>query len=285
VIPAKFDYAAPASLEEALSTLASAGEDAKLMAGGQSLIPVLRLRLADPSTVIDLTGVAEMHGVRDDGDAIVVGACTPHVEVLADTLLSEHLPLVGQATATVADRQVRRRGTFGGALAHADPAGDLGAVALAADAELVIASQGGARRTVAAADFFVDYLTTVVEPTEILVEIRLPKLTGWGTAYEKFQRVAQAWSIVGVAAAVKVEGGTVSDARIGLTNMGSTPLRATDAEQALIGQPASAESIASAAAKAAEGTEPPSDVNGQADYRKQLAVVLTRRALAASMGL
>ncbi len=285
MIPAKFDYAAPASLEEALSTLASAGEDAKLMAGGQSLIPVLRLRLADPSTVIDLTGVAEMHGVRDDGDAIVVGACTPHVEVLADTLLSEHLPLVGQATATVADRQVRRRGTFGGALAHADPAGDLGAVALAADAELVIASQGGARRTVAAADFFVDYLTTVVEPTEILVEIRLPKLTGWGTAYEKFQRVAQAWSIVGVAAAVKVEGGTVSDARIGLTNMGSTPLRATDAEQALIGQPASAESIASAAAKAAEGTEPPSDVNGQADYRKQLAVVLTRRALAASMGL
>lgn len=283
MIPAAFDYAAPTTLEEALSALASAGEDAKLMAGGQSLIPVLRLRLADPSTVIDLTRVAELRGVRDDGDHLVVGALTPHVEVLHDPLLAEHLPLLGQATATVADRQVRRRGTFGGALAHADPAGDLGSVALACDAEFVVAGPGG-RRTVPATEFFVDYLTTALRPDEILVEIRLPKLTGWGTAYEKFNRVAQAWSIVGVAAAVRVEGGSVAEARIGLTNMGSTPLRASAVERAITGQPVSAEAIAAAAEHASEGTDPPSDVNGQADYRRHLATVLVRRALSTATG-
>lgn len=283
MIPAAFDYAAPTTLSEALSALASAGDDAKILAGGQSLIPVLRLRLADPSVVIDLGKVAELRGVRDDGNHLVVGAMTPHVEVLHDPLLAEHLPLVGQATSTVADRQVRRRGTFGGALAHADPAGDLNAVALACDAEFVIAGSDG-RRTVPATDFFVDYLTTALRPDEILVEVRLPKLTGWGTQYEKFQRVAQAWSIVGVAAAVRVEGGSVADARIGLTNMGSTPLRATAVEQALTGQPASAEAIAAAAEHAADGTDPPSDVNGQADYRRHLATVLVRRALIAATG-
>jgi carbon-monoxide dehydrogenase medium subunit len=181
---------------------------------------------------------------------------------------------------------VRHRGTFGGALAHADPAGDLPAVALALDAEFVIAGPGGARRSVPASAFFVDYLTTALEDGELLVEIRVPKLgEGWGVRYEKFNRVAQAWSIVAVAAAVRTEGGRIAEARIGLTNMGSTPLRATATEQALVGADVSLETVTAAAAQAAEGTEPSSDLNAQADYRQHLARVLTGRAVRAAAGL
>jgi carbon-monoxide dehydrogenase medium subunit len=285
MIPASFDYVAPTTVEDAVSALSAAGEDAKVIAGGQSLIPVLRLRLAYPDTVVDLAKVPELRGVRDEGDAIVIGAMTTHHEVLHDPLVKQYAPLVAEATETVADPQVRHRGTFGGALAHADPAGDLPAVTLALEAEMVIAGPDG-RRTVAARDFFVDYLTTALEPGEILVEIRLPKLgEGWGTCYEKFNRVAQAWSIVAVAAAVRRENGSIAEARIGLTNMGPTPLRATAAEQALVGQSASAESLAAASSHAAEGTSPTSDVNAQADYRSHLATVLTRRALTKAAGL
>ena len=285
MIPAPFEYVAPTTVDEAVAALASAGEDAKVMAGGQSLIPVLRLRLSYPETVVDLGRIPDLKGVRDEGDAIVVGSMTTHDEVLRDPLVKEFAPLLAQATETVADPQVRHRGTFGGSLSHADPAGDLPSVALALDAELVIAGPDG-RRTVAARDFFVDYLTTALLPGEILVEIRLPKLgAGWGTCYEKFQRVAQAWSIVAVAAAVRRENGSIAEARIGLTNMGSTPLRATAVEQALAGRPASAESLAEAASHAAEGTSPTSDVNAQADYRAHLATVLTRRALTKAAGL
>jgi aerobic carbon-monoxide dehydrogenase medium subunit len=285
VIPAAFEYASPTTVDEALQAITDGGEDVKIMAGGQSLIPVMRLRLAAPETVVDLSKVAELKGVRDDGDAIVIGAMTTHAEVLADPLVRQFAPLIAEATETVADRQVRHRGTFGGALAHADPAGDLPAVALALDAEFVVAGQGG-RRTVAAADFFVDYLTTTLAEGEILVEVRVPKLgDGWGTHYEKFQRVAQAWSIVAVAAAVRRENGHIAEARIGLTNMGPTPLRASAAEAALAGAEASADAIAAAAAHAAEGTSPSSDLNAAADYRQHLARVLTKRAVSKAAGL
>ena len=285
MIPAPFAYARPTSIDEALQAVAAGGEDVKIMAGGQSLIPVMRLRLAAPETVVDLTKVAELRGVREEEDAIVIGAMTTHSDVLSDSVIARWAPLIAEATETVADRQVRHRGTFGGALAHADPAGDLPAVALAMDAEFVIAGLTG-RRTVPAAEFFVDYLTTALEEGELLVEIRVPKLRGtWGMHYEKFNRVAQAWSIVAVAALVRREENMIAEARIGLTNMGPTPLRASAAEAALAGVPATREAVAAAAEKAAEGTSPSSDLNGQADYRQHLATVLTRRAVTAAAGL
>jgi carbon-monoxide dehydrogenase medium subunit len=285
MIPAAFAYARPTTVEEALQAIADGGEDVKVMAGGQSLIPVMRLRLAAPETVVDLTRVEGLRGVREEGDQLVIGAMTTHADVLTDPLLARYGQLLVQATETVADRQVRRRGTFGGALAHADPAGDLPAVALALDAEFVIAGPSG-RRTVGAADFFVDYLTTALEEGELLVEIRIPKLgEDWGVRYEKFNRVAQAWSIVAVAAAVRREGGRIAEARIGLTNMGPTPLRASATEAALVGVDVSLETVTAAAAQAAEGTSPSSDLNAQADYRQHLAQVLTKRAVAAAVGL
>ncbi len=281
MIPAPFDYAAPTTVDEAVQALSGAGEDAKVLGGGQSLMPVLRIRLAAPSTVIDLGKVTEMRGVREDGDAIVIGAMTPHSEVMRDNLVRQHAALIAQATATVADTQIRHRGTFGGALAHADPAGDLLAPALALDTEMVIAGPSG-RRTVPANEFFVDFFTTALDWNDILVEVRVPKHTGWGAHYEKFNRVAQAWSIVAVGAAIKSEGGTISAAKVGLTNMDSKPVRAHSVEQALVGGPATAEAIRAAAGHAAEGTSPNTDANADVAYREQLAKVLTSRAVTAA---
>jgi carbon-monoxide dehydrogenase medium subunit len=282
MIPAEFDYVRVGSVDEAVAALAEHGDEAKVLAGGQSLLPLLRMRLAYPEVVVDVGRVEEMRGVRDDGDHVVVGAMTTHYEVIGNALLQAHCGLVVAATKTVADPAIRHRGTFGGSLAHAAPAGDLPAVALALDAEFVVAGPGG-RRTVAAGDFFLDYLQTALSPDEVLVEIRLPKLgDGWGFHYEKFQRVVQAWASVGVAAAVRRSNGSISEARIGLTNMGSTPLRATATEQALAGADLSA--IAEAAGHAADGTSPSSDLNGAADYRQHLARVLTRRAVMAAAG-
>ena len=197
--------------------------------------------------------------------------------------MEEHALLIKKAAAEVADAQVRHRGTFGGALAHADPAGDLGAPALALDAEFVIAGSGGTR-TVAAADFFVDLFETAIGEDEILTEVRIPKHTGWGAHYEKFVRVAHQWPIVAVAATVRADGGTITEARVGLTNMGSTPLRAAATEAALAGAAATVDGVRAAADQAAEGTNPPSDLNGSSEYRKHLATVLTRRAVAAAAG-
>jgi carbon-monoxide dehydrogenase medium subunit len=285
VIPPEFDYVRATSVDEAVSALADGGEDAKVLAGGQSLIPLLRLRLAYPSTLVDVGGVADLRGVRDDGDAIVIGAATTHAEVLADPLVQRHAPLVALATATVADRQVRHRGTFGGSLSHADPAGDLPAVALALDASFIVASSGGGRRTVGANEFFSDYLQTALEPGDLLVEVRVPKLgDGWGFHYEKFHRVAQAWAVVGVAAAVRRSNGDIAEARIGLTNMGPTPVRARTVESALAGVAVDAGAVGQAADKADDGTNPPSDIGGQADYRRHLVKVLTRRAVLAAAG-
>jgi carbon-monoxide dehydrogenase medium subunit len=284
VIPAAFDYVAATTVEEAIQALAAAGDDGKILAGGQSLVPVLRLRLATPTTVVDLNKVSELRGVREDGDAIVVGAMTTHHDVLHDPLVREHAALLALATQTVGDPQIRHRGTLGGALVHADPAGDLLAPVVALDAEMVIVGPGG-RRTVPAVEFFVDLFTTAVEPDEVLVEVRIPKKTGWGAHYEKFQRVAQAWSIVAVAAAVRIEGGSIAEARVALTNMAATPVRATGVEQALVGQPANADTIRAAAEHAAEGTNAMSDGNADADYREHLARVLTGRAVAAAAGV
>jgi carbon-monoxide dehydrogenase medium subunit len=283
VIPAKFDYVKPSSVEEAVRALAEGGEDAKIIAGGQSLLPVLRLRLAAPSLLVDLGGIADLKGIRDDGDGIVVGAMTPYFEIIGDNLVQEHVALLAQATQTVADNQVRHRGTLGGALAHADPAGDLGAPALALDAQMTIAGASGSR-TVSAAEFFVDYFTTAIGEGEILTEIRFPKYTGWGSHYEKFNRTAQAWSMCAVAAAVRVEGGSIAEARVGLTNMGTTPIRARGVEQALVGQPATAEAVRAAAEHATEGTAAPSDADAASDYREHLAKVLTGRAVLAAAG-
>ncbi|MDQ3423094.1 MAG: xanthine dehydrogenase family protein subunit M [Actinomycetota bacterium] len=284
MIPAAFDYVAPTSLAEAVTALSEAGEDAKILAGGQSLIPVLRLRLAFPTTLVDLGKVDELRGVREDGDSLVLGAMTRHSEVMEDPLVRQYAGLLAEATATVADPAVRHRGTFGGALAHADPAGDLAAVALALDAELVAEGPGG-RRTIAAKDFFLDYLETALSPDEILSAVRIPKLEGsWGVRYEKFNRVAQAWAIVGVAAAVRMDGGAIAEARIGLTNMGATPVRASSVEGTLVGA-ADRAAVQEAASSAAEGTSPPSDLGGQADYRQHLASVLTARAVTAAAGL
>jgi carbon-monoxide dehydrogenase medium subunit len=285
VIPAAFEYTAPRSVSDAVSALAEAGEDAKVLAGGQSLIPVLRLRLASPSTIVDVGRINDLRGVRDDGDAIVIGAMTTHDAVLHDALVHQHAPVIAQATATVADPQVRHRGTFGGALSHADPAGDLGAVALALDCEFVAQGPSGERR-IAAADFFQGYLTTALSPDEILTSIRVPKLgDGWSSHYEKFNRVAQAWSIVGVAAVVNRSNGGIVEARIGLTNMGSTPLRARAVESALAGAEASAEAVGAASRHAADGTNAPSDLSGKADYREHLARVLTKRAVLTASGV
>jgi len=283
MIPSSFDYVAPDSVDDALAALAEAGDAGKVLAGGQSLVPVLRLRLAAPGTLVDLRKITELTGVRLDGADVVIGAMTTHHDVVSDPIVREHLSLLSKTAATVADPQVRHRGTLGGALVHADPAGDLGAVAVALDAVFEIAGPGG-RRSVAAADFFQDYFTTDVAENELLVSIRFPSFAGWGAHYEKFTRVAQSWSIVSVAAAIKVAGGVVSQARVGLTNMGPVPIRATAVEIALVGGPATADAIKAAAASAADGTSPVDDTSAAADYREHLARVLTERAVLAAVG-
>lgn len=274
MIPAAFDYVAPTSVEEALSALAEAGDDAKVLGGGQSLLPVLRMRLNAPEKVVDLSRIDSLRGISEDGDHLVIGAMTTHHEVATSHLVREHAAVLAEAASTVADPQIRHRGTLGGALVHADPAGDLGAPVLALDAELVVAGAGGERR-IPAREFFQDLFETAVGEDELLVAIRIPKHTGWGGAYEKFVRVSHQWSIVAVAAVARA-----GEAKIGLTNMGSTPLRATATEEALAG----GASVEDAAAKAAEGTNPPSDLNGDSEYRAHLARVLTRRALTRARG-
>ncbi|MGZ4650066.1 MAG: FAD binding domain-containing protein [Kineosporiaceae bacterium] len=285
MIPVEFDYEAPRSVEEALQLLAGAGDrEVKVLAGGQSLLPVMRLRLAAPELVVDLGRIPELRGVWGDGDAIVVGAMTTHDDVLREPLIRQHALLLAEAARTVADPQVRHRGTFGGSLAHADPAGDMPAPALALDAEMVIAGPSG-RRMVPAGEFFQDLFTTALNENELLVEIRVPKHTGWGAHYEKFSPVAQAWSIVAVAAAVRVENGTIAQAKVGLTNMGLVPIRAREVEDALVGREATAEAIRDAAGLAANGTSPMSDANADEEYRRHLATVLTGRAVLAAAGV
>lgn len=281
MIPAAFDYLAPATVEEALEALAAAGDDVKVLAGGQSLLPILRMRLNAPDQIVDLGRIEALRGIREEGDHVVIGAMTPYSDVVESPVVRLHAALLAQAIEEVADPQIRHRGTLGGALVHADPAGDVGAPVLALDADLVIQGPGG-ERTVPATEFFVDLFETSVQEGELLTAVRIPKHTDWVSHYEKFVRVSHQWSIVAVAVALKVEGGTITQARVGLTNMGSTPLRARSVEAALQGR--SASDIGDACASAAEGTNPPSDLNGDADYRRHLARVLTRRAVTTALG-
>jgi carbon-monoxide dehydrogenase medium subunit len=282
MIPAPFEYVRPATVSEAIGALAD--EDAKVLAGGQSLIPLLRLRLAAPSVLVDLAGVDGLRGVTEDGDDLVIGAMTTYAALLRDPLVARHAPLLARATATVGDRQVRHLGTLGGGLSHADPAGDLPAVAVALGAAMEVTGAGGSR-AVPADEFFVDYLTTALAPDEVLTAVRVPKRDGWSAHYEKFTRVAQGWALVGVAALVRRDGGGIAEARVALTNMGPTPVRALAVEAALAGASGDlAAAVAAAAGRAGEGTRPADDLAASAEYRTHLAGVLTERALLRALG-
>jgi carbon-monoxide dehydrogenase medium subunit len=274
MIPAEFEYTAPETLDDAITALVDGGEDAKLLAGGHSLIPLMKLRLAAPSLLIDLRKVPGLHGVERQNGHWRIGALTSH-SVLEH---SPKLGIVSQVAGTIADPQVRHRGTIGGSLAHGDPASDLPAAMLITEAEVTLQGPDG-QRTVTAADLFEDYLTTAVGAGEVLTEIRVPALDGWGYAYHKFNRRSEDWAMVAVCAVVKASGGTCEDIRIGLTNMASVPLRASAVEEALRGQELSPENIAAAAEHAADGTKPPADLNASADYKRHLARVLCRRAI------
>jgi carbon-monoxide dehydrogenase medium subunit len=274
MIPAQFDYVAPDTLDEALSALQAGDEDAKLLAGGHSLLPLMKLRLAAPSLLVDLRKVAGLTGIQRENGTVRIGAMTRHHDVA-----TAGLGLASAAAATIADQQVRNRGTIGGSLVHGDPAADMPAVLLATEGTVTLRGGGGTRE-VAAADLFEDFLTTAVGPDEILTEIRMPVMAGYGFGYHKFNRRQEDWAMVAACALVKkAADGTCEDVRIGLTHMGSVPLRATAAEQALRGRPLDADSIAAAADDAAEGTNPPADLNASAEYKRHLARVLTRRAL------
>nr|MDQ5807294.1 xanthine dehydrogenase family protein subunit M [Actinomycetota bacterium] len=274
MIPAEFEYCAPDSLADAVGLLAEGGEDAKPLAGGHSLIPLMKLRLAFPSLLVDLRRVPGLTGVSRTDSSFVIGAMTTHSDV-------EHSPELGllcRAAGTIADPQVRHRGTIGGSLVHGDPASDLPAVLLAAEGSLTVSGPDG-ERTIGAADLFRDYMETSVAQGEIVTEVRLPALDGWGYGYQKFNRRAEDWAMVAVSALVLARDGVCEDVRIGLTNMGSTPLRARAVEEALRGQPLDAERIAEAASHADEGTNPVGDLNATPEYKRHLARVMCRRAL------
>jgi carbon-monoxide dehydrogenase medium subunit len=268
MIPAAFDYVRANSAEEAVSLLSSHGEDAKLLAGGHSLIPLMKLRLASPSVLVDVGRLSELSYVRDGGDHIAIGALTRHRDIETSDVLQSQVPILAHVAGMVGDPQVRHRGTIGGSLAHGDPASDLPAVVLALGGTLVARGPSGERQ-IPAGEFFTGFLETALAPDELLTEIRVPKVAGAGWSFQKFNRRALDWAIVGVAA---VRNGTTG---VALVNMGSTPLRAGAVEQAL----AQGASAADAARAAAEGTEPPTDLNAGPEYRRHLAQVLVRRAL------
>jgi carbon-monoxide dehydrogenase medium subunit len=279
MIPLEFEYEAPETLDAALALLSGGDEDVKILAGGHSLVPMMKLRLAAPSLLVDIRRIPGLTGIERTNGSFRVGAMTSHSAIEN----APELGLFSRVAGTIADPQVRHRGTLGGSLAHGDPASDQLAPLLAAEGSVVAQGPNG-ERTIAAADLFEDYLTTSLADGEILTAVNLPAMDGYGFGYEKFNRRAEDWAMVAVAAWLKVEGGTVSDVRVGLTNMGSTPLRATAVEQALRGQPLSADAIAKAAELAAEGTEPAGDLNASPDYKRHLARVLTRRALTTAAG-
>lgn len=268
MIPAPFDYVRADSADHAVALLAEHGSDAKLLAGGHSLLPLMKLRLATPSVLVDVGRLGDLRYIRDAGDHVAIGALTRHRDLETSDILREHVPLLAHAASHVGDPQVRHRGTLGGTLAHGDPASDLPAVALALGATVVARGPRG-EREIPATELFRSFFETALADDELLTEVRVPKVTGAGWSFQKFNRRAQDWAIVGVAC---VRNGS---AGIGLVNMGAVPIRATAVEAAL-GSGASADD---AARLAAEGTEPPSDLNGSAAYRTHLAQVLVRRAL------
>ncbi len=273
MIPAAFEYVRAGSAEEAVSLVAEHGDEAKFLAGGHSLIPLMKLRLAQPSVLIDIGRVSDLSYIRDEGDVVAIGALTRHMDVETSDVLREHVPLLAHAASHVGDPQVRHRGTIGGSIAHSDSASDLPATTLALGATYVVQGPSG-RREIAAGDFFEGFLTTAMAADEMLTEIRVPKMHGAGWSFQKFNRRAQDWAIVGVAAWRRQNNGTV-DSGVGLVNMGSTPILATAVSDAL----ASGASIDDAAALAADGCDPTADLNASVEYRQHLARVLTKRAL------
>jgi carbon-monoxide dehydrogenase medium subunit len=269
MIPAAFDYVRAGSVSEALGLLAEHGDDAKILAGGHSLLPLMKLRLASPSLLIDVGKIRELSYIRDEGDHIAVGALTRHCDVQLSELLQTDVPLIAHVAGVVGDPQVRHRGTLGGSIAHGDPASDLPAAVLALGATMVISGPSG-NREVPAQEFFRDFLETAIGPDELLTEVRLPKTGGAGWSYQKFNLRAQDWAIVGVAAVGDRAGGGIA-----LVNMASTPVRASAVEQDV----AAGTSASEAASFSSEGLDPPSDLNASAAYRRHLAGVLVRRAL------
>jgi carbon-monoxide dehydrogenase medium subunit len=280
VIPAEFDYEAPEGLDQAIRLLEENGDEAKLLAGGHSLLPLMKLRLAAPALLIDLRKVPGLHGIQREDGSWRIGALTPHAELER----TPELGIISVTAGTIADPQVRNRGTIGGSLAHGDPASDLPAILLICEGSVTLQGPSG-QRSVAAGDLFRDYLETAIEPTEVLTEVHVPALDGWGFSYQKFNRRSEDWAMVAVSAVVKQTGDICEDVRVGLTNMGSKALRAGAVEEALRGKPLNADTIARAAEQAAEGTDPPADLNATAEYKSHLARVLTRRALSEAAGL
>ena len=276
MIPLAFDYEVAESVDHAIELLGQHGDEAKLLAGGHSLLPIMKLRLAAPTVLVDLGRLSDLNYVSDEGDHLAIGAMTRHCDMERNDTLKEHCGLIAYTASLVGDPQVRHRGTIGGSISHGDAASDLPSALLALDANFVVKGSDG-ERIVAAGDFFEDYLQTTLAPDEVLTEIQVPKLGGAGWSYKKFNRRAQDWAVVGVAAVVEQSNGSIGSARIGLTNMGSTPLRATAAENALSG--ADPSSVAEATGSADEGTSPSSDIAASDEYRRHLARVLSRRAV------
>jgi carbon-monoxide dehydrogenase medium subunit len=272
VIPDAFDYVRAESAEEAIALIGQHGEDAKFLAGGHSLLPLMKLRLAQPSVLVDIGRLRDLSYIRDAGDHIAIGALTRHMDVETSDVLREHAPLLAHAASHVGDPQVRHRGTIGGSIAHADPASDLPATTLALGATYVAQGPGGTRE-IAAADFYQGFLSSSLAPDEMLTEIRVPKMNGAGWGFQKFNRRAQDWAIVGVAAWRRN-----GDAGVALVNMGSVPVLATSVASALAG----GASVADAAEQAAADADPQADLNASVEYRIHLAKVLTRRALDAA---
>ena len=280
--PAQFEYVAPASLDEALRLLSESGGEAKILAGGHSLLPMMKLRLAQPATLIDLRKIPGLNEIRVDAGGLTIGAMVTHAQVASSPEISRALPMLAEAADRVGDLQVRNRGTLGGSLAHGDPAGDLPAVFLAADGEVVARGAGG-ERTIRASEFFVDILTTALGEDEILTQVRFPSLPPrTGTAYLKFDHPASHYALTGVAAVVTVgAGGSIEQARVGVTGVGPKAYRAEGVEQALVGK--GADGIGAAAERAADGIDCNDDIHASAEYRAHLARVFTRRALEAAL--
>jgi carbon-monoxide dehydrogenase medium subunit len=279
MIAAAFEYEAPTSVDEAVRLLSQLGDRGRVLAGGHSLIPLMKLRLAQPEVLVDIGRIRDLRYVRADGGRLAIGALTTHAQLASDETLRERCAVLAETAAIIGDPQVRNRGTFGGALAHADPAADYPATVLALDAELVAQGPQG-RRTIAATEFFHGLLTTALAPDELLIEVRVPAMSqGTGGAYRKLPNKASHYAVVGVAAVVRLEAGRIANLGVGVTGAGSQPIRATAVERALVGQAPTEEPIARAAEAAAEGLDLLSDVHASAEYRAAMTRVYARRAI------
>ena len=284
MIPSEFEYQAPKTLDEALRALGRHGDEAKILAGGHSLLPMMKLRLAAPRYIVDIGRIRGMDYIREERDKIAIGALVAHAQVITSELLRAKCSLLPETASEIGDMQVRNRGTIGGSVAHSDPAADYPAAILALDAEMVVQSSAG-KRTIPAGDFFVDLLTTQIRPGEILTEVRVPiKRAGEGMAYKKFHQPASGFAIVGAAARVIAgKSGQIEDIALGMTGVGSKAYRATAVEKSLRGKTASESLIAEACAKAAQGVDPLGDIFASAEYRREMASVFARRAITSAL--